>query len=93
MQKPLTESSKIASQSTKGTTLSQAPRFPNLPPTGFVRLPVVLQLFPVSRSAWWAGIKAGRYPPGVKIGPRTTAWSTSSLLELFSRFGGEGQDE
>ena len=46
-----------------------------LPSTGFLRLPQVLALIPVSRSAWWAGCKSGRYPKPVKLGPRTTpAW-------------------
>ena len=52
---------------------------------GFYRLPAVLDRVPVSRSAWWAGIKAGRYPPGVKIGPRTTAWCCSDIHELCAR--------
>ena len=31
---------------------------PALPETGFVRLPQILSLIPISRSAWWAGIRA-----------------------------------
>ena len=58
---------------------------PALPTNGFVRLPGVLQVFPVSRSAWWAGIKAGRYPTGVKLGPRTTAWTTEDIQQLIAR--------
>jgi prophage regulatory protein len=58
---------------------------------GFYRLPVVLEKIPVSRSAWWAGIKAGRYPEGVKIGPRTTAWRQSDIENLCTLLekGGE----
>ena len=52
---------------------------------GFYRLPTVLNKIPVSRSAWWYGIKAGRYPAGVKIGPRTTAWLQSDIEELCTR--------
>ena len=47
-----------------------------LPPTGFVRLPGILAPngpIPVSKSTWWAGIKDGRYPKPVKLGPRITA--------------------
>jgi len=54
-----------------------------LPETGFVRLPDVLRVFPISRSAWWAGVKAGRYPSPVKLGPRTTAWRASDIAELI----------
>jgi len=29
---------------------------------------------PVSKSTWWAGVKSGRFPKPVKLGPRITAW-------------------
>ncbi len=54
-----------------------------LPETGFVRLPTVLQVFPISRSAWWAGVKTGRYPPSVKLGPRTTCWRVEDIRALI----------
>lgn len=60
----------------------------SLPDTGFVRLTTVLQLYPVSRSAWWAGIKAGRFPPSVKLGPRTTAWKVEDIRALIEQSGG-----
>ena len=55
------------------------------PVFGFFRLPEVLKRIPVSRSAWWAGIKAGRYPAGIKIAPRTTAWLQSDIEDLCAR--------
>lgn len=57
----------------------------SLPSTGYVRLPQVLAVFPVSKSAWWAGVKAGRYPSAVRLGPRTTAWSAESIRELLNQ--------
>ncbi len=42
-----------------------------LPETGFVRLKQILGPqgpIPVSKSTWWAGVKAGRYPKPVKLG-------------------------
>jgi len=59
----------------------------HLPSTGYVRLPTVLAVFPVSRSAWWAGVKSGRYPPSVKLGPRTTAWRVEQIRELLESSG------
>lgn len=56
-----------------------------LPEMGFVRLPVVLQVFPVSRSSWWAGVKSGKYPPSVKLAPRTTAWRAEDIRALIER--------
>ena len=41
--------------------------------TGFLRLPQVLNIVPISKSAWWEGCKTGRFPKPVKLGPRTTA--------------------
>lgn len=62
------------------STLSQ------LPQAGFVRLPGILAPngpIPVSKSTWWAGIKNGRYPKPVKLGPRITAWRVEDILALI----------
>lgn len=48
-----------------------------------LRLPAVLKQFPVSRSGWYAGIKAGIYPAPIKLGPRTAAWTQSSIDALI----------
>ena len=55
----------------------------SLPATGFVRLPAILRVFPISRSSWWAGVKAGKYPQSVKLGPRTTAWRVEEIHALI----------
>jgi prophage regulatory protein len=55
-----------------------------LPETGFVRLPEVLKVFPVSKSTWWAGVKDGRYPKPVKLGPKITAWRVEDIKELIA---------
>ena len=60
-----------------------------LPETGFIRLPVVLSVIPVSKSTWWAGIKAGRYPKPVKLGERVTAWRVEDIRALIERAGGQ----
>lgn len=54
-----------------------------LPETGFVRLPEVLKVFPVSKSTWWAGVKDGRYPKPVKLGPKMTAWRVEDIRALI----------
>lgn len=61
-----------------------------LPATGFLRLPQVLELIPVSRSTWWAGVASNRFPPAVKLGPRTTAWRCEDIRELITRLGQSG---
>lgn len=40
--------------------------------------------FPVSKSTWWAGVKTGRFPKPIKLGPRTTVWRASDLLPLLA---------
>ena len=40
-------------------------------------------LLPISKSSWWQGIQDGRYPPGVKLGPRITAWPVDAIRALL----------
>lgn len=63
----------------------------SLPEAGFVRLPAILSPngpIPVGRSTWWAGVKAGRFPKPVKLGPRTTAWRVEDIRALIGRLNG-----
>lgn len=60
---------------------------PTLPTAGFLRLPQVLELFPISKASWWRGIQQGRYPKGVKLGPRTTAWRSCDIRKLIDEIG------
>lgn len=65
-----------------------------LPPTGFVRLPQIIGPtgpLPVSRSTFWAGIKAGIYPPPVKIGPRISAWRVEDIRACLDRISQGGR--
>ena len=55
-----------------------------LPAEGFARLPVVLANIPVSKSSCWAGVKSGRYPKPVKLGPRMTAWRVEDMRSLIA---------
>ncbi len=65
----------------------------NLPETGFLRLPQIIgnpeknipPIVPVSRSTWWAGVKSGRYPAPVKLGPRVTAWRVEDIRALVEQ--------
>jgi len=66
---------------------------PILPETGFVRLPQVLAVIPISRSSWWAGIKDGKYPRGVKLAPHTRAWTAEEIRGLIQRLQIGAADE
>ena len=71
-----------------------------LPETGFLRLPQILgnsestppitPLIPVGKSAWWEGVKSGRYPKPIKLGPRTTAWRAEDIRALIEQLGNQG---
>lgn len=50
---------------------------------GLLRLPKVLEIIPVSRSSWWAGIKNGRYPAPVKLSARSVAWKGEDIKALL----------
>lgn len=64
-----------------------------LPETGFLRLPQIIgdnkaqppvpAVVPVCKSTWWAGVKSGRFPSPVKLGPRTTAWRVEDIRSLI----------
>lgn len=69
------------------------PALHHLPPTGFLRLPKIIGdskrgipgIFPVSKSTWFEGVKTGRYPAGVKLSERCTAWRVSDILALIEQ--------
>ncbi|MHB1093406.1 helix-turn-helix transcriptional regulator [Thiobacillus sp.] len=58
-----------------------------LPETGYVRLPSILRVFPVSRSNWWEGVRQKRYPQPVKLGPRITAWKVEDIRAFLAAQG------
>lgn len=70
----------------------QDARVASLPTQGFIRLPQVLAVFPVGRSTWWAGVRSGRFPQPVKLGPRVTAWDVAAIRALIERFASGGSD-
>ena len=56
-----------------------------LPAVGYVRLPQILEIFPISKSAWWEGCRNGVFPKPVKLGPRTSAWRVEEIRALMER--------
>ena len=47
-----------------------------------LRLKQVLDIYPVSRSTWYSGIKAGIYPKGERISARAVAWHEEDIWAL-----------
>lgn len=50
-----------------------------------LRISQVLELIPISRSAWWQGCKDGRFPKPIKLGPRTSVWRSSDIAALIKQ--------
>lgn len=69
-----------------------------LPETGFLRLPQIIgnskadppipAIIPVKKSCWWEGVRSGRFPAPVKIGPRVTAWHVADIRALCEKIKG-----
>jgi predicted DNA-binding transcriptional regulator AlpA len=72
-----------------------------LPETGYLRLqqiignaranPPVPALIPVSKTTWWDGVKSGRFPKPVKLGPRTTTWRVEDIRTLIEELAGDAE--
>lgn len=58
-----------------------------LPETGFIRIGIFLELFPISKSSLYDGIKKGKYPAPVKLSKRTSAWRVEDVRELIQKVG------
>lgn len=75
----------------RGTTAMNKHKLPEI---GYVRLcdiigdrkadPPIPAVIPVSKSTWWAGVKSGRFPTPVKIGPGITAWRWTDIGTVIS---------
>ena len=53
------------------------------PETGYVRVKQILNVIPVSKSTWWAGVSSGRFPQSIKLGPRITVWKAEDIKTLI----------
>ena len=58
-----------------------------------LRLSQVLEIIPISRSAWWNGCREGKFPQPIKLGPKTTVWKLSEIQELLNRIGDQHEKE
>lgn len=63
-----------------------------LPQSGLVRLSTIIgnkakgipPLYPISRAAWYRGVREGRYPAPVRIGERAVAWRAEDINRLIA---------
>ena len=52
---------------------------------GYLRLPEVLKVIPVSRSTWYRGVKSGIYPEPLRISTRSSAWRINEIQDCINR--------
>lgn len=64
-----------------------------LPATGFVRLPQILKVIPVSKTTWFEGVRRGRYPRGVMLSPNTRAWAVDDIRKLIDDLAGRDNEQ
>ncbi|WP_434516686.1 helix-turn-helix transcriptional regulator [Dechloromonas sp. ARDL1] len=43
-------------------------------------------LLPISKSTWLNGVRTGKYPKPVKLGPKTTVWRVEDIRALINSF-------
>ncbi len=58
-----------------------------IPQEGFMRLQEVLRVFPISKATWYIGVKAGRFPAGVRLSENTTAYRVEDIRKLIESTG------
>lgn len=59
----------------------------SIPSIGFLRLPQILAIIPISKSAWWEGCRTGRFPKPIKLCPRTTVWRAEDIAAFINDAG------
>ncbi len=75
-------------------TEANMPKSNALPETGFVRLPSIIGPqgpIPIGKSTWWEGVKSGRFPKPIKLGPRITAWRVDEIRGLIAQLSADGE--
>ncbi|KRS12064.1 helix-turn-helix transcriptional regulator [Roseovarius indicus] len=45
---------------------------------------------PVGKSTWWEGVKSGRFPQPIKLGPRITVWREEDIESLLANGAEDG---
>lgn len=42
-------------------------------------------LLPMCKATWYAGIKDGKYPQGIRLSPRVVMWRLSDVMAIVNR--------
>lgn len=55
----------------------------------YIREREIIQILPISRATWWAGVKSRKFPAGIKLSPRVTVWRASDIEALMANLAAE----
>lgn len=64
-----------------------------IPEMGFLHLAQIIgdknadPIIPISKTAWYIGVKKGRFPAPVRLGIRTYLWLASEILAPITNSG------
>ena len=47
--------------------------------------PPIAPIIPISKSAWWKGVKAGSYPAPIKLSENVTVWRSDEIQSLVNK--------
>lgn len=64
-----------------------------IPETGFLRVSQIVgnskrgipAIIPISRTSWWKGVKSGRFPKPIQLGPKTVVWRVEDIRKLIEQ--------
>ena len=72
---------KLAAAARKaGKRISQRPRRAR---------PAIVGVIPLKKSAFLEGVKEGRFPKPIRLGPKAVAWRVEDIRALIERLGAE----
>ncbi len=58
--------------------------FSDVPDDALLRFSEFEKMIPLRKSAWWRGVKEGKFPQPVKLG-KTTAWRAKDIKKLLEQ--------
>ena len=69
-------------QPKKKPRVYRRPEPASLPSSELVALSQILAAMNIAASTWWQGVKSGKFPKPVKLGPRCVRWRTEHIRQV-----------
>jgi len=58
--------------------------------SGYLRLPQILEIFPIGKSTWWKWVADNKAPKPIRLGPKTTAWRCEDIHNFIKEINENG---